>query len=110
MIPRPMSLLEVRMSCTLVHLQSCPNVIHEDAAVLVECCPFGRDSSLNLLALVFVSGAMSLFQVYMAFNVPHLNVGDIYWCVIFHHYLRFRLVHLHFDQLIPVAFVVAHVV
>ena len=108
MIPRRMSLLEVRMSCTLVHLQVCPNVAHEDAAVLVECCPFGRDSSLNLLVLVFFSGAICLFQVDVAFN--DLSVGDIYWCVIFHHYLRFRLVHLHFYQVIPVAFVVAHLV
>ena len=52
MFPRHMSLLEVRMS-----LEACSYVTLEDVAVLGECCPSGRDSSLNLLILVFVSGA-----------------------------------------------------
>ena len=45
------------------------------------------DSSLNLLVLVFVSGAVSLSQVDVAFNVLDLSVVDIYWCVVFHHHL-----------------------
>ena len=90
MFPRRMALLEVRMSS----LQACSNVTLEDIAVLGECCPSGRDSSLNLLVLVFVSGAMSLSQVDVAFNVLDLSVVYIYWCVGFHHHLCLRLVHL----------------
>ena len=80
-----MPLLEVRKSCRLVPLN---NVILDDVAMLGECCPPGRDSSLNLLVLVFV---------------------------IFRHHLCLRLVHLHtlistFFQLIPVAFVLVDVV
>ena len=41
-------------------LQACSNVTLEDVALLGECCPSGHDSSLNLLDLVFVSGAVSL--------------------------------------------------
>ena len=54
MFPRRLSLLGVRMSCRLVS----SNMFLEDVAVLGECCPPGRDSSLNLLVLVFVSGAV----------------------------------------------------
>ena len=45
-----------------------------------KCCPFGRDSSLNLLVLVLVSGAVSLSQVDVVFNVLDLSVIDIYKC------------------------------
>ena len=94
-------------------LQACSNVTLEDVTVLGECCPFGRDSSLNLLVLVFVSDAVSLSQVDVTFNVLDLNVVDIYW-------IRFISSPLsstcsssdpdcHFHQLIPVTFVVAHV-
>ena len=55
-------------------LQACSNVTLEDVAVLGECCPSGRDSSLNLLVLVFVSGAVSLSHVDVAFNVLDLSV------------------------------------
>ena len=97
-------------------LQACSNVTLEYVAMLGECCPSGRDSSLNLLVLVFDSGAVSLSQLDVAFNVLHLCVVDIYWCVVFHHHFCLRPVHLqtladfHIDQLIPVAFVVVHVV
>ena len=37
----------------------------------------GRNSSLNLLVLVFVSGAVSLSHVDVAFNVLDLSVVDI---------------------------------
>ena len=75
-------------------LQACPNVTIEDGAVLGECCPSGRDSSLNLFVFVFVSGAVSLSQIDEAFNVLDLSVVDVYWCVIFHHHLCLRFVHL----------------
>ena len=55
-------------------LQACSNVTLEIVAVLGECCPSGRDSSLNLLVLVFVSGAVSLSHVDVAFNVLDLSV------------------------------------
>ena len=93
MYPHRMSLLEVRMSCRLVS-SSIFNVTLEDIAVLGECCPSGRDSSLNLLVLVFISGIVSLPEVDVAINVLDLSVVDIYWCVVFHHHLRLRLVHL----------------
>ena len=48
---------------------ACSNVTLEDVAVLGECCPSGRDSSLNLLIVVFLSGAVSLSQVDVTFNV-----------------------------------------
>ena len=70
-------------------LQACSSVTLEDVAVLGECCPSGRDSYLNRLVFVFVSGAVSLFHVHVAFNVLDLTVVDIYWCVIFHHQLLF---------------------
>ena len=91
-------------------LQACSSVTLEDVAVLGECCPSGRDSALNLLVLVFVSGAVSLSQLDVAFNVLDLSVVDIYWCVVFHHHLCSSSdPDCHFHQLIPVAFVVAHV-
>ena len=58
-------------------LQVCSNVTFEDVAVLGECCPSGRDSSLNLLDLPFVPGAVSLSQVDVAFIVLDLSVVDI---------------------------------
>ena len=70
-------------------LQAYPSVTLEDVAVLGECCPSGRDSSLNLL-VVFLSGAVSLSQVDVAFNVHDLNVVDIYWRVVFHHHLCYH--------------------
>ena len=77
-----------------VSLQACSNVILEDVAVLGECCPCGRDSSMNLLVLVLFSGAVSLSQKGVGFNVLDLSVADIYWCFGFHHHLCFSLVHL----------------
>ena len=46
------------------------------------------------LVLVLVFGAVSLSQVDVAFNVLDLSVVDIYWCVVLHHHLYLRLVHL----------------
>ena len=45
--------------------------------MLGECCLSGSNSSLNLLVLVFVSGAVSLYHVVVAFNVMDLSVVDI---------------------------------
>ena len=42
----------------VLSLQACPNVTIEDVEVLGECCPAGRDSSLNRFVLVCVSGAV----------------------------------------------------
>ena len=78
-----------------LYLQPCSGVTIEDVAVLGGCYPSGHDSSLNLLVLVFVPGAVSLSQVYEVFNVLDLSVVDIYWCVVSHHQLCRRLVHLH---------------
>ena len=72
MFPRRISLLEVRMS-----FQACSSVTLEDVAVLGECYPPGRDSSLNLIVLVFVSGAVSLSRVNVFFNVLYLRDVDI---------------------------------
>ena len=58
-------------------LQACSNVTLKDVAVLGECCPPGRDSSLNLMVLVFVLGVVSLSQVDVAFNFLDLSVVDI---------------------------------
>ena len=93
MFPRDVSLLEVLRNCRLV-FQACSNVTLEDVAVLDICCPHGRDSSLNLLVLVSVCVAVSLSQVDVPFNVLDLGVIDIYWCVVFHHHLCLRHVHL----------------
>ena len=48
MFPRRMSLLDVHMSYKLV-FQASSNVTLEYVAVLGECCPSSRDSSLNFL-------------------------------------------------------------
>ena len=80
-----MSLLELRISVDL-SLQTCSNFTLENVGVLGESCPFRRDSSLNLLVLFFVSGAVSLSQVEVAFNVLDLSVVDMYWYAIFHHH------------------------
>ena len=53
-------------------LLACSSVTLEYVAVLDDCCPPGRDSSLNFLVLVFVSGAVSLSQVNVAVNVLDL--------------------------------------
>ena len=62
-------------------LQAYTNVTHEGVTVLGDCYPSGRDSSLNNLVLGFVSGAVSLSQVDVAFNILDLSVVEIYWCV-----------------------------
>ena len=77
-------------------LQSCPNVTFEEVAALGEFCPSGRDSSLNRLVLVFVSGAVSLSKVDVAFNDSR---SVCCWHILvsfFHHhlYLCLRFVHL----------------
>ena len=63
-------------------LQACSNVSLEDIALLGECCPSDRDSSLNLIVVVVVSGAVFLSQVDVAFNVFNRSVVDIYWGVV----------------------------
>ena len=93
-------------------LETCSNITLEDVALLGECCPSGRDSSLNLLVLVFVSGAVSLSKV--AFNILDLSVIDIYFGVSFPSFPLSSTcsssgADFHFYQLIPVAFVVIHV-
>ena len=54
--------------CTRLSLKACSNVILEYVAVLGECCPTGRDPSLNLLIMAFVCDAASLLQVDVVFN------------------------------------------
>ena len=109
MFPRLISLLAVCMSCRLVYSAYCTVI-----AVLGECYPPGRDSSLNLLVWVFVSGVVSLSQGDVAFNALDLTVVDILVC-------RFPSSPLYttcsssdpdfyFHQLIIVAFVAAHMV
>ena len=55
-------------------LQARSNVTLEDVAVLGACFPSGRDSFLNLLVSVFVSGAVPLSQVDVAFNILDLSL------------------------------------
>ena len=84
----PYALQEVRTCCRFVSSSMFPCITLEDVAVLGECCPSGRDSSLNLLVMDFASDAVSLSQVDVAFNVHDLSVVDIlYCCVDFHHHL-----------------------
>ena len=59
-------------------LKAGSSVIIEDVAVLGECCPSGRDSSLNLLVLIFIFGAVSLSLVDAAFNVFYLSGVDLF--------------------------------
>ena len=61
-----MSLLEVRMSFIRFFLQACSNFTLEDVAIFGEYSPSGRNSSLNLLVLDFVSGVVSQSQVQRA--------------------------------------------
>ena len=69
-------------------------LLFEDVAVLGECCASSRDSVFNLLGFVFLSGAVALSQVDIAFNVLDVNVVDIYWCVVFYQHLCLRIVYL----------------
>ena len=96
-------IIEVSTSCRLV--SSSRSVTLEDVQVLGECCQSGRDYSLNFLVLVYVSRAISLSQVDVAFSV-------LVCC--------FPLLHLssnisssdldsHIHLLIPVVFVAVHV-
>ena len=71
-----MSFPEVGMSCRRTSL-SMSHATHEDVAVLGECSSCGRDSSLNRLVLVYVSGAVSLSCVDVAFNILDLGVVDL---------------------------------
>ena len=60
-----------------------------------DLCLFSKpDSSLNLLVLVFVSGAVSLSQVDVALNVLNMSFIDVYRFVVFHHHLCLRRFHL----------------
>ena len=83
--------------------QACSNLTLENVAM--PGCPSGRDSSLNLLVLVFISGAISLSQRDIAFNVRDLSVVDIYWCVGLHHHLCLRSVHLQIVTTLNVTFI-----
>ena len=93
-------------------LQACPNVTLEDVAVLCECCPSGRDSSLILLVLVFVSGAVSLSQKNGVFNVLDLSIVLVcrFPSSLLSSTCLFSDLDCHFHQLIPEAFVIIHVV
>ena len=53
--------------------QVCSTVTLKDVAVLGEFCPPGRDFSLNLFDLVFVSGTVFLPQVDLAFILFYLS-------------------------------------
>ena len=64
-----MLLLEEHQRVVNLSIQSCFNVTHEDVSVLVECYPSGHGSSLNLLILVFVSGAVSHVDVPSTFAI-----------------------------------------
>ena len=74
---------------------ACSNVTLEDVSVLGECCPSSPDSYLNLLVLVFISGAVSLSQVDLDvdFNTLDLSIVDIS-CVGSHHHRCLRHVRL----------------
>ena len=83
--------------------------------MLGECCPSGRDSSLNRLVLVFVSGVVSLSQIDVAFNVLDPTDFDICRCVglpssPLSSTCSSSDPDFHIYQLIPVSFVVDHVV
>ena len=82
MFPRRMSLQEVRMSGRLV------------SSSMLQCYPCRcrgacrmlstrRDTSLNLLVLFFVCGAVSLSQVDVPIKVIDLGVVYIFVCVVF---------------------------
>ena len=90
-------------------LQVCPCITLENIAVLGECFPSGRESSLNLIVFVFASGAVSLSQIDVGFNVLDLGI------VVFSSSPLASTCSssdpdFHFHQLIPVAFVVVGVV
>ena len=45
--------------------------------------PSSRDSSLKLLVLFLVCGAVYMSEIDVTFNVLDLSVIDIYWCIVF---------------------------
>ena len=68
MFSRSISLLEVRLTCRLTSVQAGSIVTVEYVTVLGECCLAGCEPSFNLIILVFVSRAVSLFQVDLALS------------------------------------------
>ena len=82
MFPRRMSLLEVRMSCRIV--SSC-RYVPMLPLKMSRCLANAVHSPLNFLVLVVVSGAVSLSQVDVAFNLLHL-------CFVFLHTLIFTFI------------------
>ena len=82
MFPHPMSLLAVRTSCRFVFssMSRCYPWKCRDA--WAESRPSGCDSSLNLLALVVVSGAVPLPLGDVAFNVLYTSSVGMYWCFV----------------------------
>ena len=64
-------------------LQACASVTLDDVVVLGESCQSGRDTSLNLLVLVYVSGAVSQSQA-----------DEAYWYVVNHYHQCLRIFHL----------------
>ena len=77
MFPRRMPLMELRVSCIDLSLQAGSNVTLEDVAILAKCSPTGRDFIFESACLVCVSGAVSLSQTDVAFNIIYLRVVDL---------------------------------
>ena len=61
------------MTLRALTIQAGSNITPKHITVPGECCPFGSDSSLNLLVLVVASGAVSLPQVDVACDVLDLG-------------------------------------
>ena len=77
--------LSLQATGTCLKRQACSSVTLEDVMLLGECCPSGRNSSLDLPVLVFVSDAVSLSQVDVDFNA--LDLVNWFISVIFQKYL-----------------------
>ena len=70
------------MTLRALTIQAGSNIIPKHITVPGECCPFGSDSSLNLLVLVVASGAVSLPQVDVACDVLDLRAVDVSFSII----------------------------
>ena len=70
--------------------------------MLGECFTSGCDSSLNILVLIYVFGAVYMSHVDVTSNILDLSVVDICWCVGLRHQLCLRVVNL---QILFVTFI-----
>ena len=77
----------------------CSNDTLDDVAAVGECCPYGRDTSLNLLVLVYVSGALSdyaLIKQNYTYTLAHRRTyTQSIFCIHWHSLCMLKVCNIH---------------